>query len=217
MKRILATLSLICLAATPAFAEDAAPAKAAAPSTSLADMPSGAYRIDQSHASIVFSLSHLGFSQYHGRFNTVDGLLAFNAKDVEKSQLQIVIDTGSVDTISEKLDEKLKTDTFFNVGKFPNATFYSSKLEKLSDTKGRITGELTLLGVKKPVVLDVTLNRAGINPYAGVPTLGFSATATIKRSDFGMKAYLPDVGDEVTIAIEAEFNQDKPKAKPANE
>jgi polyisoprenoid-binding protein YceI len=200
MRQVLYTASFILLAGT-ALAQQFTP-----PSTSLAQTPSGLYTLDKSHANIVFGVSHLGFSQYFGRFNAFDATLQFDAKHPEKSKLEVIVDTTSGDSNNEKMNAKYDGEKFFHTAKFPTATFTSTRIEKLSDARGKITGDLTLLGVTKPVTLDVTFNGAGMNPFAGKHTLGFSATGRIKRSEFGMKEYLPAVGDEVNLMIEAEFN-----------
>ena len=177
-----------------------------APGTSLEGVKSGAYSIDNSHTNVLFSLSHMGFSHYYGRFNTIEGTLNFDAKAPEKSKLDVKIDIASVDTNNHKLEEELRGPNWFDAGKFPKATFTSTKVEKISDTKGKVTGDLTIHGITKPVVLDVTLNGAGQNPMMAVPELGFSATTQIKRSDFGIAQYIPMVGDDVTLTIESELH-----------
>ena len=161
--------------------------------------------IDNSHTNVLFGLSHMGFSQYYGRFNVITGTLEFDAKAPEKSKLDVKIDIASIDTNSAELEKKLVGADWFDAAKFPSATFVSTKVEKTSATKGKVTGDLTIHGVTKPVVLDVTFNGAGQNPIAAVPQLGFSATTQIKRSDFGVAQYVPMVGDEVTLTIESEF------------
>ena len=180
-----------------------------APSTALDGVPSGAYVIDPGHTSVNFGISHLGFSSYQGRFNTIAGSLNFDAKAPEKSSLTVTIDAASIDTNHTELEGKLKGADWFDTAKFPTATFPSTKVEKLTDTTGKLTGDLTLHGVTKPVTLDVTFNGAGNNPFANVPQLGFSAKGSIKRSDFGIAQYLPAIGDEVSIMIESELHLKK--------
>ena len=175
------------------------------PSTDLTNTPSGTYVLDKSHANIVFGVSHLGFSQYFSRFNGFDATLDFNAKNPEKSTLSVTIDTSSADANNAKMEKKYDSDTFFNVKQYPTATFKSTSITKLTDNTGTITGDLTLLGVTKPVTLDVIFNGSGKNPYAGADALGFSAEGILKRSEFGMDQYLPAVGDEVRLNIQAEF------------
>lgn len=197
-----ATTAAIMLATACAFAF-------VPPSTALDKTPSGRYALDASHTSVLFNLSHLGFSHYFGRFNTVEGTLEFNAAAPEKSTLAVTIDVASIDTNNAELEGKLKGPEWFDAQKFPKATFTSTSIEKLSDTKGKLTGNLTLHGITKPVVLDVTFNGAGTNPFSAEQALGFSAQGDIKRSDFGIAAYLPAVGDVVTLTIETEFHYKK--------
>ena len=177
-----------------------------APGTSLTGVKSGTYTIDNTHTNILFSLSHMGFSHYYGRFNVIEGALAFDANAPEKSKLDVTVDVASIDTNHHKLEEELRGPQWFDVAKFPKATFTSTKVEKISDTTGKVYGDLTLHGVTKPVVLDVILNGAGQNPLMAVQELGFSATAHIKRSDFGVVQYIPMVGDDVTLTIESELH-----------
>lgn len=201
-------MSLRTLALTTAFIAGTAVAQDfTPPSATLAGTPSGSYTLDKTHANIIFGINHLGFSTYYGRFDNFDAALTFDAKDPTKSMLNVTVDTASIDTNNDHLEEKLESATFFNAVKFPKATFVSKKIEKISDTKGKITGDLTLLGVTRPITLDVTFNASGLNPFSKAHTLGFGATGMIKRSDFGMKEYLPAVGDEVVLQIQAEFNQ----------
>ncbi|MGQ9370230.1 YceI family protein [Azospirillum sp. ST 5-10] len=163
-----------------------------------------AYTLDPAHTAVVFIVNHLGFSNAIGRFNTVSGDVAFDKEAVENSKVSVVIDAASVDTNHAKRDEHLKSPDFFNVKEFPTLTFTSSRLEKTGENTGKLHGELTLLGVTKPVVLDVTFNKDGVSPASKKETVGFSARGTIKRTDFGMKYGAPNVGDEIQVLIEAE-------------
>ncbi len=201
MRRSFLITAGIVLTACSAIAANYTP-----PGTSLENVQSGTYNLDTSHANIIFGINHMGFSNYYGRFNTIDGSLNFDAKSPEKSSVKITVDVGSIDTNNAKLQGELKGDQWFDTAKFPTATFTSTKLEKLTATTGKLYGDLTLHGVTKPIVLDVTLNGAGQNVMMAVPELGFGATAVIKRSDFGVSQYIPMVGDEVTLMIQAEFH-----------
>jgi polyisoprenoid-binding protein YceI len=167
----------------------------------------GAYTLDKGHANVVFSVNHLGYSGYIGRFNGLDASLQFDPKNPEKSELSVTIDAASIDTNHAELEQKLRSDAFFNVEKHPKITFKSTKITQKSAIAGLVTGDLTLLGVTKEVSLATRFNGAGVNPFSKKPVLGFSATAKIKRSDFGLSAYVPAVGDEVSLTIEAEFQQ----------
>lgn len=202
---IIAASLLMLGASTSAQAEFVPPSKA------FPAEASGAYALDTAHANILFSANHLGFSNYFGRFNTMEGTLQFDAADVTKSSVNMKVHTASVDSNNSEMEAKFQDAQFLNSEKFPLATFISTKVEKLSADKGRITGDLTLLGVTKPITLDVTFNGYAVNPYTKAPTMGFSAKGTFKRSDFGMIAYLPDVGDDVSLIIEAEFSKTESK------
>ena len=201
MRRLLLTTVAASLIAGSACALVFSP-----PSTTLENTPSGTYTLDPSHANILFGVSHLGFSHYYGRFDKIDGTLKFDAKAPENSTLTVTTDVASIDTNNQKLEGELKSAQWFDATKFPTATFTSTKVEKLSPTTGKLYGNLTLHGVTKPVVLDVTFNGAGTNPIVAIQQLGFSAKGTIKRSDFGITQYIPMVGDEVALTIEAEFH-----------
>lgn len=162
------------------------------------------YKVDPAHTSVAFIINHVGYSNLIGRFNTVAGDLTFDKDAVEKSTLAVTIDTASVDTNHAKRDEHLKSPDFFNAKEFPKLTFKSTRIEKTGATTGKLYGDMTLLGVTKPVVLDVTFNKDGVSPASKLETAGFSARGTLKRSDFGMKYGVPAIGDEVTLLIEAE-------------
>jgi polyisoprenoid-binding protein YceI len=180
-------------------------AQASAPTTALTAQDSGAYRLDTEHASIIFTVRHLGFSNYTGRFNQFDATLTLDAVNLEKSRVKVTVNPGSVDVHDSSLEATLADTEFFDTGKFPEAVFVSTRVEKTSATTLDIHGDLTLRGVTRPLVLKAVFNGVGNDPFLRKRKLGFSATTSMRRSDFGMKAYLPDVGDEVNLTIEAEF------------
>lgn len=190
----------------------ALPVIANAADQSYNQMPAGIYDVDKTHASVVWKVNHLGLSDYVARFTSVDATLDFNPTSPEKSTISVRIDPTSLKTDypypeEENFDEVLsKGEGWFNSVKFPQIAFESRSIEKTSDNEGIMTGDLTFLGVTKPVRLNVVFNGAFLKkPFTGVPALGFSATGTIKRSDFGMDTYVPNIGDDVKIEIEAEF------------
>ncbi|TWA85744.1 polyisoprenoid-binding protein YceI [Azospirillum brasilense] len=188
MHRLLAAAALSALVALPLTAQ-AAPV---------------AYKLDPAHTAVVFIVDHLGFAKAMGRFNTFAGELSFDKDAADKSSLSVTIDTTSVDTNHAKRDEHLKSPDFFNAKEFPKMTFKSTKIETTGDKTGKLHGDLTLLGVTKPVVLDVTFNKDGVSPASKQETVGFSARGTIKRSDFGMKYGVPNIGDDIQVIIESE-------------
>lgn len=188
-KRSLAisTLSLGLMAAANAFAE------------------TQTYTIDSSHTAVVWDIDHFGFSKPSGKFMDITGSIELDQQNPSLSKVEVIIPVDKVNTGVEKLDEHLKGADFFDVAQFPNATFVSTKVEKISEKALKVTGDLTLHGVTKEVVLDVNINKIGENIFKK-QTAGFSATATIKRSDFGITTYLPGLGDEVSLQIQSEAN-----------
>ena len=180
--------------------------------TPVNGMPSGLYNVDDTHASITWKVSHLGLSNYTARFTKFDIDMMFDAQDPVRSKVIATIDPTSIRTdypYPEKkdFDAKLVTDAaWFNTDQFPEIKFRSKSIEKTSEKTGTMMGDVTFLGVTKPVTLDVTFNKAmGNHPFQNKPALGFSATGSLKRSDFGMKTYIPQISDMVDIIIEAEF------------
>ena len=164
-------------------------------------------KLDRSHLYIGFQVSHIGYSTVHGRFNDATGELTFDKDKPEASAVSATIQTKSVDTNFEARDKHLRTADFFDAEKFPTMSFKSTKIEKTGESTGRLTGELTLLGVTKPVTLDVTFTRIAEHPfpaYKKVLTAGFSARGKIKRSDFGMTKFIPALGDEIVLMIDVE-------------
>lgn len=173
--------------------------------------PNGSYRLDVLHSQLLFSISHLGLTDYYGRFDKLAGTLDFDANQPERSSASVTIDMNSIDTPNERLSDTLKGADVFSVAQFPSAMFKSTSIVRTGPTTGRITGNLTFKGVTKPVVLDVVFNGGAPDPLSSAYALGFRATATIKRSDFGLTgmAWAPFVGDDVHLIIEAMFEQEK--------
>jgi len=163
------------------------------------------YTLDPAHTSVGWEISHFGFSHPSGKFALIDGTLSLDAVHPENSTVSATIPIANLVTGIPKLDEHLKSKDFFDVATFPTATFASTKVDVQGNDSAIVHGTLTLHGVSKPVDLNVRLNKIGENMMKK-PTAGFSATATIKRSDFGMKTYLPALGDEIKLTIESESN-----------
>ncbi|UXI68917.1 YceI family protein [Tahibacter amnicola] len=162
------------------------------------------YEFDNSHTQVVFSWTHMGFSNPSARFEKVEGELLLDTADLTKSSVSVTLPIASIDSDVAKFDDHLRSDDFFDLAKFPTATFKSTKVEKAGDNKLKVTGDLTIHGVTKPAVLDVKINKIGDHPMAKKPAAGFDATTTIKRSDFGLGKYVPNVSDEVKIQITTE-------------
>lgn len=137
---------------------------------------------------------------------SASGSVVLDEANPSASSVNVTIDVaGGINSGVAKLDEHLKTPDFFDVAKFPSATFISKSVEVTAKDTAKVTGDLTLHGITKPVVLDVKLNQIGQN-MKDLKTAGFSASTTIKRSDFGMSTYVPNLGDEIKIDIESEAN-----------
>ena len=167
------------------------------------------YRFDLVHTQIFFSVSHLGFSHPAGRLHVKSGYFRFDPDDWSTAQVDAVIDAASVDMGDAAWNDKLHSHEFLAAQRYPTAHFVSTRVEKTADKTGIVHGKLTLLGVTRPIDLRVSFNRAGVHAYSFKYVAGFSASAKFKRSDFGMSKYLPDVGDEIELRIEAEGLRDK--------
>ncbi len=166
------------------------------------------YTLDPNHTNILWHVDHFGFSSPSGRFGIKEGTLVLDEANPNNSSLNVVIDVNGLATGIPKFDEHIKSKDFLDAAKFPTATFKSTKVERDGD-EAKVTGNLTLHGVTKPVVLDVELNKIGEHPMTKVKSVGFSAETKIKRSDYGVSMYVPNVGDEVEIEIETEASLKK--------
>lgn len=166
------------------------------------------YQIEPSHTSVMWIADHLGFSKSSGKFNKIEGNILFDEKKPENSSTEITIKTNGIVTGIEKFDDHLKSKDFFDVKNFAVAKFVSKKITVTGKNKGKIFGDVTILGITKPITLDATFNKSAVNPINNKPTIGFSATASINRSDFGIKYALPNVPDKVNLIIEVEANRE---------
>lgn len=165
------------------------------------------YKFDTVHSQILFSATHMGFSHSHGSFVDFDGTLEFDEKNIAKSKVKVTIQTDSINLNDKTWNDHMKDKKWFNVIKFPTMTFESTSVVPTGDKTFDLIGDLKLLGVSKPVTLNVTLNKVG--PFFGKEKAGFSATGTIKRTDFGMKTFVPNIADEIPIRIEVEAVKQK--------
>jgi polyisoprenoid-binding protein YceI len=161
------------------------------------------YEIDPSHTFAHFEVSHLGFSTTRGRFDDTTGSVALDVKN-KTGSVNVTIRTASVSSGVPKLDEHLRADDFFDAENFPNITFVSDRFHFDGDRVTAVDGRLTILGQERPVTLTVTHFRCGEHPMRKVPMCGADAHTSIKRSDFGMDAYIPAVGDAVRLKIQVE-------------
>jgi len=201
----------IALAAGPAVA-----ANAAGPAP---QPPAGQYYLDKAHTSVTFRVSHMGFSNYTARFARVDGKLQFDPAHPTAMRVEATIDPTSLalNTPPAGFHDQLMGKGWFEAARFPQITFRSTKVELTGPHAAKVTGELSLHGVTKPVVLQAVFN-GGYKPNAYDPLgarIGFSAKGTIKRSDFGISYGLPapgstmGVGDDIDVAIESELTSKK--------
>jgi len=200
-------------AETAAAPADAAAAAPAAPEAAAIQIAAGTYKLDPTHTDVLVQWSHFGFSHPSAHFGNAEGTLVYDAADVGKSSVEVTLPLSGLNSFTAKFDEHLRSADFFDAAKFPTATFKSTKVEAAGTNKLTVTGDLTVKGITKPVVLDVTVNGAGEHPMAKVPSVGFDATTTIKRSDFGVGAYAPAVSDDVKVRITTEASI--PKAEEA--
>jgi polyisoprenoid-binding protein YceI len=163
------------------------------------------YTLDPNHTQVQFIWNHYGFTDLTGQFGKIEGTLEFDAADPTKASVDATIAIGSVDSNVKKLDGVLASGDYFDAAKFPTATFKSTRVEKgATPDRLKVTGDLTIRGITKPLTLDVTVTKVGEQPLRKAPAAGFDATATLKRSDFGLTKYLPNVADEVKIHVVTE-------------
>lgn len=187
----LAAAVLFAAAAAPAFAEGTA------------------YRIDPNHTVVLATWNHFGYSNPSANFGGATGTIVYDAAAPEKSTVEVVLPMSGLDTFVPKLDEHLKGADFFDAAKYPQAAFRSTGVKVLGDGRLEITGMLDLHGVQAPVVLDAKLNKAGAGEGDRPAKIGFDATATLKRSDFGITKYVPMVSDEIGLRITTEAAEAK--------
>lgn len=164
----------------------------------------GTYAVDPGHTQVLFTVNHLGFSEYTGQFANPIGTLVLDPADPSKDKVEIVFPIEKVSTTVPALDTHLKSPDFFDAAKFPEGHFVSTAV-KVSGTTATIAGNLTLKGVTKPVTLNARFVGAGPNPSSKKLNIGFAATTTVKRSDFGVSYGIPMVSDEVRLTINAAF------------
>lgn len=184
-------------------------AKAQVASVSPDAVKAGTYKVEPFHTQIGFSISHFGFSNFSGFFSGASGSLTLDPANVGISRLDVSVPVQSVLTTVPALDTELKNAQWFDVAKYPVATFVSTEVRKTGSDTATIVGNLTLHGVTQPVTLEAHLVGSGVNPLNNAFTAGFEATGEIKRSAFGVKQYLPLLGDDVTLTIAGAFVLEK--------
>ncbi len=203
MKRSFAALAVTALiaAAPSALAQIA--------SKNPAAVKAGTYKVDPYHTQVVFTLSHFGFTEFSGMFGDASGSLVLNTAKPAADKLDVTIGMKSVMTTVPALTTELNNNQWFDTAKYPTATFTSTKVTRTGKTTATIDGNLTLHGVTRPIVLKARFIGTGINPIDKADTVGFSATGVVKRSEFGVKAYVPMVGDDVTLTLAGAFELQK--------
>jgi len=172
-------------------------------------VPSGSYTMDKTHGYVTFSYSHFGLSNPQLRFRDIDAVLTLNSDIPENSVLSVEIDATSIDSGVDIFDEHLNSPDWFDTAKHGKITFKSTGFTRLGTTTGTMSGDLTIMGITKPLTLDVILLAAKPHPFKKVPAIGIEARGQLKRSDFGLGKYAPGVTDEVDLLISAEFHKDK--------
>ena len=178
-----------------------------APNTDPAAVQAGAYKLESSHARILFSVSHMGFSTWYGDFSGAAGSLTLDPRNAAADALEVTIPVASVSTTNTVLDGELKAPDWFDAAQFPTISFKSTKVTLTSATTAQVTGDLTFHGVTRPVTLDATFKASGANIMTKAFTIGFEVKGHIKRSDFGVKKYVPLIGDDVDLIISAPFEK----------
>jgi polyisoprenoid-binding protein YceI len=199
---------LVAGAVTALLAMTAAAPPAIAQQVSSRDpktVKEGTYKVEPYHTQVSFSISHFGFTDFSGFFSGASGTLQLDPSAASASKLEVSIPVSSILTTVPVLDDQLKKDQWFDAAKYPNATFTSTKVTPTGKDSATITGNLTLHGVTKPVTLKAHLIGSGTSPLDESFTVGFEAVGTVKRGDFGIKQYLPLVGDDVTLEIAGAF------------
>ena len=162
------------------------------------------YKIDPTHTATVFNWNHFGFSTPSANFTDIQGVIKVDNAKPANSSVEVTIPLSSINSSVAALDKEFQQEAWFNAAKYPNISFKSTKVETKDKKHFKITGDLTVKGVTKPVVLDAVLNKQGEHPMLKVPAIGFNATTSFNRSDFGIGSYVPMVGDKITVNITTE-------------
>lgn len=203
MIRTSALLLSALLLAAPVAAQAPANTPAAA---AAARVTAGAYKVDPAHTQVVWSLDHLGFSPLYGMFGEITGTLQLDPARLQDARLNIEIPMSGLTVTSPGFARHLATPDLFDTAKFPTARFVSTSVRPQGN-RAVVTGNLTLHGVTKPVTLQAQFYGAGPNPRSQAQTVGFTATTTIKRSEWGLGYGAPAVGDDTELRITAAFEK----------
>lgn len=193
-----APFALPSLLQSQTTAPAAAPAAPAAPATTT-----GSYVIDPTHTAVTFSIGHLGVSKTAGRFNDISGTIEWNEESPEKSVIDVSVKVASVDTNNAERDKHLNSADFFNSENFTALTFKSTSVKKVEGKTYEITGDLTVLGVTKPLTVKADFLGSATDPWGGF-RIGGSSSFDIKRSDFGMSNMINLIADDVAVNVDIE-------------
>jgi polyisoprenoid-binding protein YceI len=194
--------SAICVALIAASAHCAG---ALAQSIKFGDLRPGTYQIEPYHSQVLFSVLHFGLTNYNGMFAGASGTLKLDPANLADSKLDVSVAVASISTTVPLLTEELKGHDWFDAANFPVATFVSTAVAPTGNDSAKVTGNLTLHGVTKPVVLSVQLVGASVNPLSKAYSIGFEISGTIRRGDFGINTALPAVGNDVRLRIAGAF------------
>jgi len=186
-----------------------------APGVEAVEAVSGIYVIDPTHTTVLAKWNHLGFSNPVANFGGAEGRIVVDADNPSASSVEVTLPLTGLNSFVADFDRHLRSADFFEADKYPAATFRSTSVEPDGPNRLKVTGDLTIKGNTHPVVLDVTMNRFGEHPMLKRPAAGFDATTTIKRSDFGVGAYAPNVSDDVQITITTEAVAAAPEGEAA--
>ena len=198
MKTTLLAAAAVIALMTPAYAADKANTAAPAPVAPVT------YQFDPAHTSATWEVDHLGFSKVSGKFPNITGSVTLDSQTPANSSVTAEIDTLALVTGTTGFDDHLKSNDFFKTKQFNKATFKSTKVEVTGENTAKVEGMLNIIGIEKPLTLDVTLNKKGVNPFSKKEQVGFSATGVVNRNDYGLTYGRPNVPDEVTLNIQAE-------------
>ncbi|KND61698.1 Protein yceI precursor [Candidatus Burkholderia verschuerenii] len=174
-------------------------------SSSKSSVPVGRYQLDPHHWNVSFDVDHLHYARFVIRFDKVTGQLDWRADGMTGSAVRVTIDASSVNTNVPLLDRMVKGPNIFDVERYPDITFASTSFQRTGENKGTLTGDMTIRGTTRPVTLNVIFNGHAVDPLTKLETLGFSADGHFNRSQFGLTTWYPAVGDDVHVAIQAEF------------
>ncbi|MGE0409290.1 MAG: YceI family protein [Amphiplicatus sp.] len=167
----------------------------------------GDYTLDPRHTSVIFAVEHLGFSLYYGRFEGASGRLAFDPENPSESRVAVRLPAAGLDVTDADLEDMLKGEAMFDAAHYPDIVFESDAVTLTGENSADIHGLLTIKDATRPLVIQARFHGGGTNPAEGKRVVGFDGEASLKRSDFGLDAWLPFVGDEARLTISAEFTR----------